>query len=412
MEKKLLLSRLEAFDPEIYAFLQEEKQRQRYTLSLVPNVNAMSPFAAYLEGSILTNCVYDRHDETATGGLHLESIVQARTKEVFGCDHAIVRLGNIAAASRVVFHALLQPGDCVLSFNLRKQEHISGLSYVFENYGIDPATQQIDWGEIRAHAERVRPRLIIFSPVSFPRTIDYRILSEIAQSVDAYLWVDISQTVGLIAAGLLPSPVMLADVVTFSTGGSLRGPDGAILLCKNEIAARMDATVVNTGRAALHMNHLAALGVVLREAASENFRRYGEQVLKNAEVLARALRDHGASVLCGGTDTHLVLASSAGNVDIVEATNAISYMSVRVKRENVPTMNPGLFLHALRLSAFNPTTRSLKEEDMAYLGMLLAKPLTQSLSPEEIAKAREEIIALVKDSPIFSEEWMGENPEN
>ncbi|EFW30149.1 glycine hydroxymethyltransferase, partial [Selenomonas artemidis] len=392
MKKKELLNHLKSFDEEIFTLLEDEEQRQRYTLSFLPNTNAMSPFAAYLEGSILTNSIFDHHDETTSGGIHLESIVQTRARTLFGSDHAIVRLGSIASASRVVFQGLLQPGDCVLSFNLRKKDHSTGLSYVFENYGIDPSTQQIDWGEVRAHAERVRPRLIIFSPVSYPRTVDYRILYEIAQSVDAYLWVDISQCVGLVAAGLLPSPVALADVVTFSTSESLRGPDGAVILCKRDIAACMDAAIVNTGHVALHMNHLAALGVVLREAASEKFRRYGEQVLKNAEVLARALADHGASVLCGGTDTHLVLASATGSVNMDEASSVINRMGIRVRVEDIPTMNPGLFLHALRLSTSNPTTRSLKEEDMAYIGLLLAKPLTQILSPEEIEQSHQEIV--------------------
>ena len=411
MKKKELLNHLKSFDEEIFTLLEDEEQRQRYTLSFLPNTNAMSPFAAYLEGSILTNSIFDHHDETTSGGIHLESIVQTRARTLFGSDHAIVRLGSIASASRVVFQGLLQPGDCVLSFNLRKKDHSTGLSYVFENYGIDPSTQQIDWGEVRAHAERVRPRLIIFSPVSYPRTVDYRILYEIAQSVDAYLWVDISQCVGLVAAGLLPSPVALADVVTFSTSESLRGPDGAVILCKRDIAACMDAAIVNTGHVALHMNHLAALGVVLREAASEKFRRYGEQVLKNAEVLARALADHGASVLCGGTDTHLVLASATGSVNMDEASNVINRMGIRVRVEDIPTMNPGLFLHALRLSTSNPTTRSLKEEDMAYIGLLLAKPLTQILSPEEIEQSHQEIVALVKDSPISPEEWLGESDD-
>ena len=185
MKKKELLNHLKSFDEEIFTLLEEEEQRQRYTLSFLPNTNAMSPFAAYLEGSILTNSIFDHHDETTSGGIHLESIVQTRARTLFGSDHAIVRLGSIASASRVVFQGLLQPGDCVLSFNLRKKDHSTGLSYVFENYGIDPSTQQIDWGEVRAHAERVRPRLIIFSPVSYPRTVDYRILYEIAQSVDA-----------------------------------------------------------------------------------------------------------------------------------------------------------------------------------------------------------------------------------
>ena len=411
MKREEVVSHLKAFDPEIYSLLEEERERQRYTLSLMPNMNAMSPFAKYLEGSVLTNSIFDRRDETTSGGLHLESIVRQRATELFHSDHAIVRLGNIVAASRVVFQALLEPGDTVLSFNLRKKDHVAGLSYKFENYGIEPGTQEIDWGAVRAQAERVKPRLIIFSPVSYPRTIDYQILFEIAQSVDAYFWVDISQSVGLVASKLVPSPVPLADVVTFSTRDSLRGPDGAILLTKQELAARMDTAVINTGHEALHMNHLAALGVVLREAGSESYRTYAEQVVRNAQVLARTLADHGASVLCGGTDTHLVLASTAAGIDMREAVKTIGRMGIRVKPDSVPTMNSGLFLHALRLSTSSPTTRGMAEQDIAYIGSLLAKPLTTILTPEEIEKIRQEIVALVKDAPIFDDEWMGDSEE-
>ena len=280
-----------------------------------------------------------------------------------------------------------------------------------ESCGIEPGTQEIDWGAVRAQAERVKPRLIIFSPVSYPRTIDYQILFEIAQSVDAYFWVDISQSAGLVAAKLVPSPVPLADVVTFSTRDSLRGPDGAILLTKQELAARMDTAVINTGHEALHMNHLAALGVVLREAGSESYRIYAEQVVRNAQVLARTLADHGASVLCGGTDTHLVLASTAAGIDMREAVKAIGHMGIRVKPDSVPTMTSGLYLHALRLSTSSPTTRGMAEQDIAYIGSLLAKPLTTILAPEEIEKTRQEIIALVKDAPIFDDEWMCDSEE-
>ena len=161
MKREEVVSHLKTFDPEIYNLLEEERERQRYTLSLMPNMNAMSPFAKYLEGSILTNSIFDRGDDTPTGGLHLAGIVRQRAMDLFRCDHAIVRLGNIVAASRVVFQALLEPGDTVLSFNLRKKDHVAGLSYKFENYGIEPGTQEIDWGAVRAQAERVRPRLII-----------------------------------------------------------------------------------------------------------------------------------------------------------------------------------------------------------------------------------------------------------
>ena len=169
----------------------------------------------------------------------------------------------------------------------------------------------------------------------------------------------------------------------------------------------MDTAVINTGHEALHMNHLAALGVVLREAGSDSYHTYAEQVVRNAQVLGRTLADHGASVLCGGTDTHLVLASTAAGIDMREAVKAIGRMGIRVKPDSVPTMNSGLFLHALRLS----TSRGMAEQDIAYIGSLLAKPLTTILAPEEIEKIRQEIVALVKDAPIFDDEWVGDAEE-
>ena len=159
------------------------------------------------------------------------------------------------------------------------------------------------------------------------------------------------------------------------------------------------------------MNHLAALGVVLREAGSDSYRTYAEQVVRNAQVLARTLADHRASVLCGGTDTHLVLASTAAGIDMREAVKAIGRMGIRVKPDSVPTMNSGLYLHALRLSTSSPTTRGMAEQDIAYIGSLLAKPLTTILAPEEIEKIRQEIVALVKDAPIFDDEWMCDSEE-
>ena len=411
MEKENLLNYLKAFDAEIFELLQEELRRQRYTLSLVPTVNAMSPLSAYLEGSLLTNSSPEGH---AAGKNAVEDLVRTRVQQLFSTDHAIVRLGNIAAASRVVFHALLQAGDRVLSFNLRKQEHCAGLNYTFENFGISPDTQTVDWDAVMTRAKSIRPRLLIFSPVSYPRIPDYAKLAEIAHAVGASLWVDIGQSVGLVAAGLLPSPVSAADIVTFPTNASLHGPNGAIILCKKALAQRLDDAVVNTGHTALHMNRLAALGVALHEATSAAARQYGRQVLANAQALAKSLTQNGGTLLCGGTDTHLVLAAPSGTVNIVEAVHHLSHIGLLVKLDHLPTMQMELFLHALRLSSLNPTTRACKEEDMTVIGKLLARALSAPLSVQEIERMRKEVAALIVNKPIFSNEWFVEtgNDEN
>ena len=402
METENLLNHLKGFDTEIFELLQEEIKQQRYTLSLVPTVNAMSPLAAYLEGSLLTNTTIERCGGRVSA---IEELVRARVRNLFGSEHAIVRFGSIAAASRVVFLGLLQPGDRVLSFNRRKEEHCAGLDYAFENFGIDPAAEKVDWDAVSALAQRTKPRLIIFSPVSYPRIPNYAKLAEIAHAVGAYLWVDIGQSVGLIAAGLLPSPVAHADVMTFPTNDSLHGPDGAVVLCKEKLAGKLDAAVENTGHVALHMNHLAALGIALHEAASETFKAYGRQVIANAKALAASLTQNGAKLLCGGTETHLVLAAPAAGVKLVDTAHRLSRIGIRVKTDVVPTMEENRTLDALRLSSLNPTTRAFKEEDMTAVGKILARVLAAPPSDAALEEMRQETAALIISKPIFSNEW-------
>ena len=404
MKKEDLLNHLKAFDPEVYTFLQDESHRQRYTLSLIPTDSAMSPLAAFLEGSPLANSgaeVCTAHHEH-----FIEELVRTRAQELFHGAHAIVRLGSIAAASRVALLGLLQRGDTVLSFNMRKQEHCAGLEFHFENYGIDPTLQRVDWDEAAQIAERIKPRLIVFSPVSYPRIPNYERLAAIARAVGAYLWVDIGQCVGLVAAGLIPSPVALADVVTFPTNDSLRGPDGAILLCREDLAPQLDAAVANTGHTALHTSRLAALAFALHAAAQPKFRAYGEQVLTNSKSLAAALEKRGTALLCGGTETHLVLAAPAPGVDLMDAVHTLAQIGLYVKPDRIPTMRAEFMLSALRLSTLNPTTRGLTAGDMEIVADALAGVLSGSLSEMQQDALRMSIGKLIMDKPLFSDKWM------
>ena len=404
MKKEDLLNHLKAFDPEVYTFLQDESHRRRYALSLIPTESAMSPLAAFIEGSALANSTLETYGATHTSSI--EELVRTRAQELFGSEHAVVRLGGIAAASRVALLGLLQPGDTVLSFNLRKQEHCAGLNFHFENYGIDPGLQRVDWDEVAQIAERIKPRLIVFSPVSYPCIPNYEHLTAIARSVGAYLWVDIGQCVGLVAAGLIPSPVACADVVSFPTNDSLRGPEGAILLCKKELAPQLDAAVANTGHTALHTSRLAALAFALHAAAQPKFRAYGEQVLTNSKALAAALEKRGTALLCGGTETHLVLAAPAPGVDLMDAVHTLTQIGLYVKPDRIPTMRAAFMLSALRLSTLNPTTRGLTSEDMEIVADALAGVLSGSLSEMQQDALRMSIGKLIMDKPLFSDKWM------
>ncbi len=406
MKKEEMLQHLKALDPAIFTLLQDEICRQRCTLSLIPTESAISPLAAFLEGSALANSTLDTYGAAHTSSI--EELVRTRAQDLFGSEHAVVRLGGIAAASRVAFLALLHPGDTVLSFNRRKEEHCAGLNYHFESFGIDPVAQRVDWDEVMQLAARVRPRLIIFSPVSYPCIPNYEHLTAIARSVGAYLWVDIGQCVGLVAAGLIPSPVACADVVSFPTNDALRGPDGAILLCKKELAARMDAAVANTGHSALHMNHLAALGFALHAAAQPKFRTYGEQVLSSAAALAAALRERGIELLAGGTETHLLLAAPAAGVDLMESVRSLRRIGVYVKPDRIPTMRSEILLSALRLSTVGAVTRGLAPADMALVADVLACVLSGTCTDRKEDRLRMEVAKLLMDKPLFSEAWMNE----
>ncbi len=405
MDREELLGTLKKLDEEVFAEFQDEIEEQRFTLSLIPTVNAESPLAAYLEGSILANVSTDYHGISRTG--RFERIAVERAKKRFGAEHAIVRLSSISAASRVVFLALFKPGNPVLSFNGRKKEHCQGLSYRFSTFGPDWKNHDIDWQELNEQIDRHQPKIIIFSPTSFPFTIDTKRLAKTAHDAGALLWVDIGQNVGLVAAGLLPSPVQDADIVTFPTNDSLQGPEGAIILCKKELAETLDRAVIEHGHSALHKNRLAALAVALLEAGSQNFHLYGEQVIANAKTLSIVLKDSGVNVWGDDTDCHLVVAALPDGTDPQQIEQHLHRAGFLVKTAHLSWKDNTPAHPVLRLSSLNPTTRSLKEKEMVMVGQMLAKAL-HTTDAAELEAIRKKISSMLIDKPIYSEEWLAD----
>lgn len=404
MDRESLLSGLEHFDPEIFGRFQEELQRQRYMLSFVPTINAESPYAAYLEGSVLASCYLDYHTkEQPYRGF--EKIAAERAKSLFHSDHAIVRLDGIAAASRTVLRALLPDGGQVLSFRNRKKEHVRGDAYTFASFGVDLVSREVNWAELQEKADSLKPALVIFSPVNYAKQTDYGRMADIAHAAGARFWVDLGQNVGLTAAGLLASPVSFADVVTFPTNDSLRGPEGAVILCRENLADILDQTVLESGFASIHKNKLAALALALHEAASPEYRAYGRQVLQNAKALAKSLQANGIEVLSGGTENHLVIAKLPADIDAAHIDENMAKAGFYTKKDETLLDEKGEPLCILRLSCLSPTTRSLKESDMEKVGELLAKGI-RAASDAERETIRETVGMSVMDKPIFSEEWL------
>ena len=409
MQKKNLLESLAAFDPEIYGMMQEEVQKQRFTLSLLPTSNAVSPFSAFLKGSIFGNGYLDHH--AVQSHIRLEKIAEERAAKLFGAEHAIVRISDIAAASRVVFHALCRDGDTVLSFNRRKSEHCSGehLHFEFISFSIEPDTELIDLARVRQLADARKPRLIIYSPVNYPRHIDYKELQSIAESVGAYLWVDIGQNAGSVAAGCSPSPVPYADVVTFPTGDSLRGPQSAVILTKAKLAELMDKTVLDTGHSMVKKNVLAALATTFLEAGSEAFKAYCQQVMRNAQAFEKGLREVGVQTLCGDTETHLILARLPEGMDAHVMAEKLGEAGFLVKSDLMLTADEGCTFPILRLSVLDPTTRALKETAMQTVGRVIGELMLLAGEDAALQKARTQVRALLLDKPLFSDEWLPAN---
>ncbi len=403
MDREELLSTLKKLDEEVFAEFQDEIEEQRFTMSLIPTVNAESPFAAYLEGSILANVSTDYHGISRTG--RFERMAVERALKCFHAEHAIVRLDSISAASRVVFKALLKSGNPVLSFNGRKQELCHGLSYRFSIFGADWENRDIDWKELDEQIARHQPKIVIFSPTSFPFAINTKRLAKVTHEAGALLWIDIGQNVGLVAAGLMPSPVADADVVTFPTNDSLQGPEGAIILCKKELAETIERSVIDNGHSALHKNRLAALAVSLREASEPSFRLYGQQVIANARALSKALQENGIPIWGDGTDCHLVVAALPPDADPQKTEQKLHRAGFMIKTARLPDAERRPAHPVLRLSSLNPTTRSMKEKDTETIGQLLAAALNVD-DPAALEVIRKKVSSLLMDKPIYSEEWV------
>ena len=406
MNNKKILQRLESFDPELWEVLNKALRRQISTLSLIPTDSAASPFSSYLKGSAIGNDFIDYHSSEHHSGL--EKIAVKRACELFHAEHAIVRLGNHDAASRVVFHSFLKSGDTILSFNLRKREHCTGeqMQYNFIGFSPEPNDFKINFSKVSYLAKKFRPAMIIYSPVNYPYNVDCSLFRKIADDVGAILWIDLGQNSGLIAAGKIPSPVKYADVVTFAASDALHGPQTGIILSKKKFAALLDQKVIDTGHVSRKKNVLAALAITFAEASCEAYEDYAEQVINNARALEKGLRSVGADVICSPTENHLVLLRFPNDVDGEKLSEKLAQANLLVKPETFLTSSEKIFYKVLRLSTLDPTTRSLKENDLQKVGEILGKFLQSPKGEKDIQAAGKIIRKMVDHQPLFSDEWL------
>lgn len=406
MVNKKLFSQLRNFDPELCEVLKFSLDRQISTLSLIPTDSAASPLSQYLKGSALGNDFIGHN--ALEHYSRIEQLAVKRACELFEAEHAILRIGNPVAASRVVLQGLLKNGDTVLSFNLRKSEHCTGelMKYNFIKFAVEPHDLKLNYERVKYLALKYNPKVIIFSPTNYPHNIDYLKMRNIANESGAKLWVDLGQNAGLVAAKKIPSPVPYSDIATFAASDGLHGPQSGIILCRNELADLLERTVIQTGHASLKKNVMAALAITFKEVDCEAYKDYAQAVLDNARALERGLKKAGIETLWKGTENHLVLARLPKNLDGTLTVNKLEHAGLLVKAERLMTSDDTISYPILRLSSLDPTTRALTEEDMLKVGSTLGDFLNSPQDSKAMQKVSEIVKEMVENLPLFSEEWL------
>lgn len=414
--------KIKEFDSEMADLALKEEERQKNTLNLIASENYVSPLSAGMEGKIFSIKNAEGYpNKRFVGGIELADKVELltieRIKKLFGAEHANVQSMSATISNVAILQALLKPGDRILSMELDQgghlshgaRFHISGKDYEVYFYGVDKETEEIDMEQVAEMAKKYKPKMIICGTSSYPRQIDYERFGEIAKENEAYLLADIAHPVGLIAANLIPSPIPHADVVTTSTHKTWRGSrGGGVIMCKEEIAGKIDRALFPGLQGAPKMDMIAARGVQALESMTDEFVNYQKQVMKNAEVFAEELRNNGLRLVTGGTNTHLILADvtnlvPSGKVaeEVLESVGIVSNKNMIPFDEQKPNISSGL-----RMGSPALTTRGFKEEDFKNVAKLVAKALKNYKDEEVLNGVKLEVEEMVKDLPLFSEEWM------
>ncbi len=410
------------FDPEMARLVAAEERRQRDTVNLIASENYASPLALALEGSIFANKNAEGYPgkRFVAGCEHadaVERLAVARLKDLFGCEHANVQAMSATIANVALLGTVLEPGDRLLGMRLADgghlshgaEFHLSGKTFKAVHYGVDRQTERIDMDRVADSAKRHRPKLIVCGGSAYPRAIDYAAFGEIARSVGALLWADVAHTAGLIAAGVVPSPLPHADFVTTSTHKTWRGPRGfGVILCRKDWAERIDRALFPGIQGAPKMDMIAARAVFFKECATPEFREYARQVLDNAKALAEGLTEGGIRLVSGGTDTHLILADVRGQVpDGARAEALLAEVGIIANRNPIPfDPAPPTVSSGLRVGTAAMTTRGLETDKFRKIGALIARVLTDAKNPTVAEAARAEVANLVVDRPLFAQRWL------
>jgi glycine hydroxymethyltransferase len=409
---------LAGVDPEVAKAIDLERGRQQNKIELIASENFVSQAVLAAQGSVLTNKYAEGYPgHRYYGGCEFVDIVETlaieRAKSLFGADHANVQPHSGAQANTAVYFAFLQPGDTILGMNLAHGGHlthgspvnISGKYFKIVPYGVDEVSNRIDYDEVRKLALQHKPKMIVAGASAYPRIIDFARMGEIAREAGAMLMVDMAHIAGLVAAGLHPSPVGHADIVTTTTHKTLRGPRGGMILCRQEYAKAIDKAIFPGIQGGPLMHVIAAKAVALKEAMSEEFRLYQSQIVKNAKVLSEKLLQEGFNLVSGGTDNHLMLLDlRSKNLTGKVAEKLLDEIGVTVNKNAIPFDPESPFVTSgIRIGTPAATSRGMMEEDMVVIGEIISMILSQPDDAGIKTRAASMVGKLCAKHPLYAE---------
>jgi glycine hydroxymethyltransferase len=406
---------LEQVDPAVFQAIKSERQRQFENIELIASENFTSRAVMEAQGSVLTNKYAEGYPGRRWyGGCEYVDVAEQlaidRAKQLFRAEHVNVQAHSGSQANMAVYFSVLQPGDRILTMDLSHGGHLthgnkanfSGRFYEVIHYGVNRETEQIDYDHLAKMAEQNRPKMITAGASAYPRVIDFKKMREIADMVSAWLFVDIAHIAGLVAAGVHPTPVGIADFVTTTTHKSLRGPRGGIVMCKPQHAKSIDSMIFPGVQGGPLMHVIAAKAVCFHEALQPGFKEYQVQVTLNAKALAASLHMKGYRLVSGGTDNHLMLVDlRSKGINGKQAQEILDQAGITVNKNSIPFDTEAVFRGGgIRIGTPAVTTRGMKEEEMMEIADLIDKALTSGGDSNVLSEVRSEVKRLTSHYPL------------
>ena len=411
------LKLIENVDPEIASAINMEIKRQKNTLELIASENIASPAVMAAQASVLTNKYAEGYpNQRYYGGCEYVDVAEKlaidRAKKLFNVPYANVQPHSGSQANMAVYFALLETGDTVLGMNLSHGGHLthgspasfSGKLYNFIHYGVNKDTETIDYEELALMAEKHRPKLIVAGASAYPRIIDFEAFAQIAESVKAYLMVDMAHIAGLVAAGLHPSQSSFADVITSTTHKTLRGPRGGLILARTDYSAKLNREIFPGIQGGPLMHVIAAKAVAFKEALGESFAAYQQDIVKNAKVLANCLINNGIKLVSDGTDNHMMIIDLRDlNITGKDAEDILGRAGITVNKNSIPfeKLSPSV-TSGIRIGTPAITTRGMKAPEMQTIAELIIDVLKNHKNDDLIMKARAKVHELCETFSLYN----------